>query len=455
MSRVVLTVGVFDLFHKGHYDLFKFMASLGDQIVVGLHDQQSTFINKGVILADPLDVRCSNVLRQPKVKRIFKVKRPNPGIMLEKIIKEYKEKNHEIVYVRGNDWSDFPGREVLEREGVPIMFKDYTEGISSTKLREKLDEFVQAVYDGLTDPTVPDEDIVPLLEEAIFMPSDAVMRKVYHRLYDDGYYEVFEGRFIRLSKLVGDLWDHPDSIELIPRFIQRMGVNTSELEKNISKYSSLNEFFARSIDLKKRPFEKNGPNQNTIYSPSDGLVLIYDNSEKAKDCFIKSKKFSLSEFLNNDEDLISMVKGGPLVIVRLQPRDVHRMYAPLKGKIGKPYWTGNRLHTVKSDVVTRLDVNVFTENVRVIIPFHDTIVGSYLLMAIGAPLIGSIVLHNKPGDLVDIGQELGYFEYGGSTIALLFPPSPKIQWKFPLNTKYQEEAQVRIHQALSKKIETS
>ncbi|HUX98843.1 MAG TPA: phosphatidylserine decarboxylase, partial [Candidatus Deferrimicrobium sp.] len=429
MSRIVLTIGCFDLFHYGHKNLFSYMARLGDEIVVGIHDKLSTYVNKGVQLIDPFSVRRNHILNQSKVKRIFIVKKPDPSDALKNIIKEYKAKGHKIVYVRGNDWSDFPGREVLEKEGVPIVLKEYTNGISSSKLRKRLDAFVQAIYNALTDEEFPDEDIISLFEDALFVPSDAVMRKLYQRLYDEGCQEVFGKRFLQLSKLIGKVWNRPESKSLIPRFIRRMDVNTKELDMDPSEFPSLNSFFARSVNLSKRPFENGVPDLMNVCSPSDGLILVFKNSDKAKEYYIKGKSFSLPALLDYDESLISMVKGGPMVILRLRPRDIHRMYAPFPGRMGELHRAGNRLHTVKSEIVARPDVDVFTENMRLIIPYHETPMKTYLFIAIGAPLINSIVLHSKPGDLLDQGQELGYFQYGGSTIILLFPPEPRIEWR--------------------------
>jgi phosphatidylserine decarboxylase precursor len=447
MSRVIFTIGVFDLFHRGHKALFRQMAQLGDKIVVGVHDRQSTFINKGINLVDPLPLRLQHVRNQPKVERTYIVDRADPSEVMQRIIDEYKAKGHKLIYIRGNDWSEFPGRGVLEQEGVPIHFKEYTSGISSTALRKRLDELTQALYNALTDETVPDEDIVPLLEEAIFMPSDAVMHRVYKRLYDEGRQDVFGDRFLRLSKLIGELWNRPESKDLIPRFINRMGINTADLERDPSSFKSLNAFFARQVDLKKRLLEEHPRN---IASPGDGLILIYQNTAKAKKYYIKGRNFSLPALFDYKEEYIQPVKGGSMVIVRLQPHDIHRFYAPLKGKMGTPYWTGTRLHTVKSDIVARSDVDVFTENSRVIIPFHETSIGRYFLTAISAPLINSIVLHQSPGDEIKHGQELGYFQYGGSSIVLSFPQKPKIKWKFPQNKSIEAETPVLLHQTIGR-----
>lgn len=46
---------------------------------------------------------------------------------------------------------------------------------------------------------------------------------------------------------------------------------------------------------------------------------------------------------------------------------------------------------------------------------------STAFVAIGAMLVGSIVWSKKPGDRVRKGEELGYFQYGGSTCIVAFP----------------------------------
>jgi cytidyltransferase-like protein len=49
MPRAVITVGCFDLFHRGHVALFSHMREHGDRVCVGVHDSQSMFRNKQVI----------------------------------------------------------------------------------------------------------------------------------------------------------------------------------------------------------------------------------------------------------------------------------------------------------------------------------------------------------------------------------------------------------------------
>lgn len=42
-------------------------------------------------------------------------------------------------------------------------------------------------------------------------------------------------------------------------------------------------------------------------------------------------------------------------------------------------------------------------------------------MAIGATCVGSVVMTKEVGDHVERGDEISYFEFGGSTVVLTFP----------------------------------
>jgi hypothetical protein len=43
-----------------------------------------------------------------------------------------------VVYVRGDDWENFPGKSVLDQHGIPIEYIPYTTGISSSQRRDEL-----------------------------------------------------------------------------------------------------------------------------------------------------------------------------------------------------------------------------------------------------------------------------------------------------------------------------
>lgn len=78
----------------------------------------------------------------------------------------------------------------------------------------------------------------------------------------------------------------------------------------------------------------------------------------------------------------------------------------------------------------REELDVFTENHRQVLtmtdPENDR---SFAVVAVGALLVGSIQLTNanKEGDSVEKGEELGYFQYGGSTVICVFPKDA-VKW---------------------------
>ena len=69
----VMTVGVYDLFHAGHLELFTHMAAMGSRLLVAVHDEKSVFINKKIRTTDSLETRMNNVKKLPKVEKVYPV----------------------------------------------------------------------------------------------------------------------------------------------------------------------------------------------------------------------------------------------------------------------------------------------------------------------------------------------------------------------------------------------
>jgi len=79
------------------------------------------------------------------------------------------------------------------------------------------------------------------------------------------------------------------------------------------------------------------------------------------------------------------------------------------------------LYTV-NPIAVREDVDVFTENKRVFVRIDTPAFGEVVYIAVGATMVGSIVITRKAGEEIKRGEEMGYFAFGGSTILTLFQP---------------------------------
>ncbi|KAI7901152.1 phosphatidylserine decarboxylase-domain-containing protein [Cokeromyces recurvatus] len=245
----------------------------------------------------------------------------------------------------------------------------------------------------------------------------------------------------------GHYFDQPESVKSIPSFVHHYCIDMDNYAiSDLNKYKTFNEFFTRAILPSKRPIAD--PNDdNVIVSSADCRLNVFDSIDAATTFWIKGKEFSLSNLLQ-DQSLAKKLEGGSLAIFRLAPQDYHRFHIPTKGEIKSiqsisgTYYTGkqnnninpatereyilgylfNNMMDVVNPCVVTADINVFTENHRnrIIIESHHGF--EYVLVSIGALLVGSIVLTNaKEGERLEKGQEMGYFQYGGSTVITIFP----------------------------------
>lgn len=135
--KIVFTAGVYDLLHTSHLELFEEMRKQGDLTLVIIHDGHTTFANKRKFPIENLEKRTRNIIDSEMVDMVRYTYEPEPIKAFEKVIADYG-KDFELIFMRGNDWLNFPGIEILQKHGIPIIYKEYGKGISSSKLRDEL-----------------------------------------------------------------------------------------------------------------------------------------------------------------------------------------------------------------------------------------------------------------------------------------------------------------------------
>jgi len=135
----VYTIGCFDLFHEGHRLLLQRMRQFGREVIVGVHDSRSIHKLKSRVPVDGTETRMINVKRY--ADQVYCVSGTDPSTFVTCIV--YLRENETALYVRGDDMADFPSRHVVE-ELMPVKFLPYTNGVSSTQLRQELFSHIQA-----------------------------------------------------------------------------------------------------------------------------------------------------------------------------------------------------------------------------------------------------------------------------------------------------------------------
>ena len=229
------------------------------------------------------------------------------------------------------------------------------------------------------------------------------------------------------SVKMGKEYDRPESKAHIQPFIDSFNLqdSLSELvQPDLKKYATFNDFFAREIREDARPID-DPTNDLVSSSPADCRLTAYPTIDLATKYWIKGFGFSLEKLLG-DAALAQNFDGGSIVIARLAPQDYHRWHSPVSGTVESVKEIPGAYYTVNPQAINEPGtLDVFCENRRsVMILKRAKTESSIAIIAVGAMLVGSIVyvgVVDKVGTEVRRGQCMGKFQYGGSTVIVLYP----------------------------------
>ncbi|MEG0037151.1 MAG: archaetidylserine decarboxylase [Victivallaceae bacterium] len=224
----------------------------------------------------------------------------------------------------------------------------------------------------------------------------------------------FACRYSIFSFLYG-LWQKmPWTKKNILSFALRFGIKLEECEKSIDEFTSVNDFFTRTLRPESRPIVQD---KNVCIIPADARYSVCPVIRASKMFFIKGQEFFLGAFLENDK-LAERYDGGSLVVARLAPVDYHRFHFPCDCIPDKPRVINGKLLSVHP-----LSLNIrsyFSENKRIVTKLKTETFGDVLFVEIGALNVGSIKQTFIPGQFYKKGEEKGYFALGASAIAMVF-----------------------------------
>jgi phosphatidylserine decarboxylase len=117
--------------------------------------------------------------------------------------------------------------------------------------------------------------------------------------------------------------------------------------------------------------------------------------------WIKGRGFTLAGLLGSTS-LARTFAGGPLAIFRLAPQDYHRFHSPVTGRLAMMKPISGTYLTV-NPMAIRENVDVLTENKRHLVVIDSVEFGRVAFIAVGATLVGSIVLTRRIGEHVQKG----------------------------------------------------
>lgn len=217
----------------------------------------------------------------------------------------------------------------------------------------------------------------------------------------------------------GRKYDDPTSAAAIAPFIKFHGLDLDEVLLPLSKFTTFNEFFYRKLKPGARVCDA-PDNERIVVSPADCRSTCFPTISKATQIWIKGKDFSIARLFGDAyPDMVDKFVNGSLAIFRLAPQDYHRFHIPVSGVLGEPKAIDGEYYTV-NPMAIRSALDVYGENVRVLVPIQSDEFGLVMIVCVGAMMVGSTVITRKAGERVERMEELGYFKFGGSTVVVLF-----------------------------------
>lgn len=228
-----------------------------------------------------------------------------------------------------------------------------------------------------------------------------------------------------LSIKQGKKYDDPASAAQIAPFIAFHRLDMSEVLLPTSDFKNFNEFFYRALKPSARPCS--APDRpEIVVSPADCRTVVFNTIDDATRIWVKGRDYSLEKLFGDAYPLdAKRYKGGSMGIFRLAPQDYHRFHIPVDGVMGTPKHIEGEYYTV-NPMAIRSALDVYGDNVRVVIPIDSVAHGRVMFVCIGAMMVGSTVITRQAGSKVKRAEELGYFKFGGSTILLFFEPGQMV-----------------------------
>ncbi|KAF1960508.1 phosphatidylserine decarboxylase [Byssothecium circinans] len=217
--------------------------------------------------------------------------------------------------------------------------------------------------------------------------------------------------------------DKPMSHNKIKGFIDTYGINMNDFEpSDPEKYSTFEDFFVRKHREGARPLdEPDNPKRATVVA--DSRVVTYDSVDESKKLWIKGTDFNITNLVM-DNRLGERFNNAAVASFRLSPQDYHRYHSPVSGTIKEFRSLPGDYYQV-DPVALRSRVNILTNNARDYVVIDSPEFGEVLFVAIGATDVGTVQIHDKfqqPGSKIRKGEELGLFQFGGSSIIVAFKP---------------------------------
>jgi phosphatidylserine decarboxylase len=193
-------------------------------------------------------------------------------------------------------------------------------------------------------------------------------------------------------------------------------------------WTSYNDFFHREINLANRPVAA-PDDPKVVVSANDGSVYnIGQNAQRSTQFWLKGQRYSLEDMLDGSH--VDRFVGGSVFQSFLSGANYHRWRSPIAGTVREARVVNGLMFSDAEDAGPDPTAGTYSQfyetavNTRalVFIESPDPNIGMVCVIPIGITEISSVTINVEVGQELKKGDELGWFSYGGSAMALVFQP---------------------------------
>ncbi len=248
----------------------------------------------------------------------------------------------------------------------------------------------------------------------------------------------FSKWIVEFANAQGDYLDTEESVSRVETFYTSPAFNMEEYVAPPSGYKTFNQFFARHVKPGYRPIAAID-DPSVIVAPADSAFVGWWQIDNESEITVESKglQWSIAQLLEGSE-YADAFKGGIFTHSFLNTFDYHRWHAPVPGKVlesrviqGQAYLDVDVVQKKNAEgkevnVLNALDGTgyqfVQTRGLAVI----DSPIGLVACLPMGMANVSSVVMTAEKGVTLRKGEELGYFQFGGSDFVMVFERSSNV-----------------------------
>jgi len=259
---------------------------------------------------------------------------------------------------------------------------------------------------------------------------------------------------VRYANAMGAFLDTPESLtpESLQTFYDAPTYNMDDYMAPRGGWKSFNQFFARNFKPGMRPVAAVADSR-VIVSPADSTFAGQWEIRKDSHVTVKNLHWRISELMEGSPYQDRFV-NGLFMHAFLGPNDYHRQHAPVAGTVlearvipGQVY-----LEVIPEPVPDDPDGKHVLKPVRQFdapddagyqfaqargLIVLDSPIGLVAVLPIGMCQVSSVVITAEEGVTLCKGEEISYFQFGGSDIIVLFEAKSNVSFTAQPNVHYK------------------